>query len=83
GVLYQDDALGKEVLTGVERALKPYKLTMGGTASYPRNTASVSAAVDKLLGADLQAIFLGATAEPAAQFIKQYRARGGGAQLLG
>ena len=83
GVLYQDDALGREVLAGVERTLKPHKLTIAATASYPRNTASVSAAVDKLLGTDVQAIFLGATAEPAAQFIKQYRARGGGAQLLG
>jgi ABC-type branched-subunit amino acid transport system substrate-binding protein len=39
--------------------------------------------VDKLLATDVQAIFLGATAEPAAQFVKQYRARGGGAQLFG
>jgi ABC-type branched-subunit amino acid transport system substrate-binding protein len=83
GVLYQDDALGKEALAGVERTLKAHKLGIAATASYPRNTAAVGAAVDKLLGADVQAIFLGATAEPAAQFVKQYRARGGGAQLLG
>jgi ABC-type branched-subunit amino acid transport system substrate-binding protein len=83
GVLYQDDALGKEVLAGVERTLRPHRLAIATTASYPRNTAAVQPAVDKLLAADVQAIFLGATAEPAAQFIKQYRARGGGAQLLG
>lgn len=64
--LHQDDTLDKEVLTGAERTLKSYKLTVGGTASYSRNTTSVNAVVDKLLGADLQAIFLGATAEPAA-----------------
>ena len=83
GVLYQDDALGKEALAGVERTLKPYKLTIAATASYQRNTVTVGPAVDKLLSTDVQAIFLGATAEPAAQFVKQYRARGGGAQLLG
>ena len=83
GVLYQDDALGKEALGGVDRTLKAHKLAIAATASYPRNTAAVGPAVDKLLGTDVQAIFLGATAEPAAQFVKQYRARGGGAQLLG
>ena len=83
GVLYQNDALGKEALGGVERTLKAHKLAIAATASYPRNTAAVGPAVDKLLGTDVQAIFLGATAEPAAQFVKQYRTRGGGAQLLG
>ncbi|AXV80339.1 MULTISPECIES: ABC transporter substrate-binding protein [Ralstonia solanacearum species complex] len=83
GVLYQDDALGKEATTGVERTLKAHKLAIAAMASYPRNTASVGPAVDKLLAADVQAIFLGATAEPAAQFVRQYRERGGGAQLLG
>ncbi|MDE2201091.1 MAG: ABC transporter substrate-binding protein [Burkholderiaceae bacterium] len=83
GVLYQDDALGREVLAGVERTLRPHKLAMATTASYPRNTTAVGPAVDRLLAADVQAIFLGATAGPAAEFIKQYRARGGSAQLLG
>lgn len=83
GALVQDDAFGREALAGVERALKLHKLAIAATATYPRNTAAVRPAVDKLLGADVQAIFLGATAEPAAQFVKQYRARGGGAQLFG
>ncbi len=83
GVLYQEDALGKEATTGVERTLKAHALAITAMASYPRNTANVGPAVDKLLAADVQAIFLGATAEPAAQFVRQYRARGGEAQLLG
>ncbi|MCL9827289.1 ABC transporter substrate-binding protein [Ralstonia solanacearum] len=83
GVLYQEDALGKEAITGVERTLKAHALAITAMASYQRNTANVGPAVDKLLAADVQAIFLGATAEPAAQFVRQYRARGGEAQLLG
>ncbi|BCL90747.1 ethanolamine utilization protein EutH [Ralstonia solanacearum] len=83
GVLYQDDALGKEAIAGVERTLKAHGLPIAAMASYPRNTASVGPAVDKLLAADVQAIFLGATAAPAGQFVRQYRERGGGAQLLG
>ncbi|MFP3890764.1 ABC transporter substrate-binding protein [uncultured Ralstonia sp.] len=83
GVLYQDDAFGREAMSGVERALKAHKLAIAASASYLRNTSTVGPAVDKLLATDVQAIFLGATAEPAAQFVKQYRARGGGAQLFG
>lgn len=83
GVLYQDDALGREAITGAERTLRAHKLEIAAKAPYRRNTADVAAAVDALLAANVQAILLGATVEPAAQFIKQYRARGGSAQLFG
>jgi ABC-type branched-subunit amino acid transport system substrate-binding protein len=49
GVLYQDDAFGREAMSGVERALKAHKLAIAASASYLRNTSTVGPAVDKLL----------------------------------
>ncbi|MGM9490886.1 ABC transporter substrate-binding protein [Ideonella sp. YS5] len=83
GLVYQDDGLGKDVLSGAAGAAKDFNITLVDSASYPRNTTDTSAAVAKMNAAAPQAIFLGATTAAAVDFVTRYRASGGRAQLFG
>jgi ABC-type branched-subunit amino acid transport system substrate-binding protein len=82
-ILYQADALGKDVLAGAEAAASKYSITLVARASYERNTTNVGNAVAALKQAAPQVIFLGATTNAAIEFVKQYRAQIGGATLYG
>ena len=83
GIVYQDDAYGKDILTGAEKAAVKTKMQIVVKAPYERNTTNVAAAVDVVIKADPPLIYLGAITTPAIEFIKQYRARGGAAQIYG
>jgi branched-chain amino acid transport system substrate-binding protein len=83
GVVYQDDGLGKDVVTGAEAAAKRYGVTLVGRSSYARNTVAVEKAVAEMLKAGPQVIFLGATTAAAVQFVKQYGEAGGPATMYG
>jgi branched-chain amino acid transport system substrate-binding protein len=83
GVVYQDDGLGKDVVTGAEAAAKRYGVTLVARSSYARNTVAVEKAVAEMLKAGPQVIFLGATTAAAVQFVKQYGEAGGPATMYG
>ncbi len=83
GIVYQEDAYGKDILTGAEKAAAKMKMQIVVKAPYERNTTNVGPAVDAIIKADPPLIYLGAITTPAMEFIKQYRERGGGAQIYG
>lgn len=83
GLVYQDDALGKDVIAGADAAAARHQVSLIARAGYERNTTKVESTVDAMLKADPQAIFLGATTAAAIEFVRQYRERGGLATIYG
>jgi ABC-type branched-subunit amino acid transport system substrate-binding protein len=82
GLLYQDDGLGQDVLTGAEAAAKANGLQLVVRAGYPRNTVAVEKAVAEIAKAKVQVVFLGATTAAGIEFVKQYAAAGGAGSML-
>lgn len=82
-VLYQDDGYGRDLLNSAAALAPKYKVDLVARSPYDRITGNVEPAVTALLKADAQAIFLAAVSAPAAEFIKQYKKRGGNAMLVG
>ncbi len=83
GLVYQDDALGQDVIVGADAAAARHGVELIARAGYPRNTLEVEQAVAAMLQAAPQVVFLGATTAAAIEFVRQYRAAGGDATLYG
>jgi ABC-type branched-subunit amino acid transport system substrate-binding protein len=83
GLVYQDDGLGQDVLTGAKDAAQRRNVTLVDTVGYTRNTTDTSAAVARMVAAQPQAIFLGATTAAGIDFVTRYRSAGGRAQIYG
>lgn len=81
-VLYQNDAFGKAGLEGVEAAMARRQRKIAAAAPYERNTDDVKSAVQSILKVQAQAVIMIAVNKPAAAFVRQYRAAGGGGQLF-
>ena len=82
-VVYQDDGFGKDILSGAELAAPQLGIKLVAKAPYERNTTKVGPAVEQVLKADPQVVYLGGVTSAAVEFIKQYRQRGGTAQIYG
>ena len=82
-VVYQDDGFGKDILGGAERAASVTRVNVVVKAPYERNTTKVEPAVQAVIKADPQVIYLGAVTSAAVEFVKQYRKAGGTAQVYG
>lgn len=83
GLVIQDDSLGADVSAGAEAAAGRNGVVISARAAYARNTTEVAPAVQAMLQARPQTIFLGATTAAAIEFVRQYRAQGGDATLYG
>jgi ABC-type branched-subunit amino acid transport system substrate-binding protein len=83
GMVYQDDNFGIDVLAGAEKASAKTGVKLVAKAPYPRNTTDVKAALEIILKADPQLVYLAGTTTVSIEFIKQYRKRGGAAQIYG
>lgn len=83
GVVYQDDGLGRDVLAGSKDAAASHGVSLVGSASYARNTTDTTQAVEQMISARPDAIFLGATTAAAVDFVKRYRQAGGAALIYG
>ena len=83
GLVYQDDGMGKDVLNSADNASSKYSIQLVARASYERNTLKVENAVDSMIKAAPQSIFLGATTAAAIEFVRQYRQKGGVATIYG
>jgi len=83
GLVFQDDALGQDVITGAEAAAARHGVTLVSRAGYPRNTLEVGAAVETMLKSDIQVVFVGGTTAASIEFVRQYREKGGSATLYG
>lgn len=83
GLVFQDDGLGKDIVSSAEAAAPKNALQLVARAGYERNTTKVEAAVEAMIKAAPQSIFLGATTAAAIEFVRQYRQRGGVATIYG
>jgi ABC-type branched-subunit amino acid transport system substrate-binding protein len=70
GVMYQNDAFGQAVLTGVQLALQRRGMQAVGTATYERGSLEVSAAMEDLRSSGAAAIVLVGTYGPLAKAIR-------------
>ncbi len=74
-VLYQEDALGQEVLQGVQRVLGRYKLSIKSSAGWTRSTnLPIDAAYETIKKGKPQAVIMGLVFKPAAEFVKKAKA---------
>jgi len=75
GVIYPDDAFGAAVLEGVKAALKEHSAEPVAAASYQRQTAQSSNAIDSVRGANPEAVVVVGPANTVAPILKQARAK--------
>jgi branched-chain amino acid transport system substrate-binding protein len=83
GIVYEDSTFGLDILTGADKASVRTGVQIVLKASYPRTTTDLAAAVDAVFKADPQLVYLGAVTTAGVEFVKQYRERGGTAQIYG
>jgi len=81
-VFYQDDAYGKTVLDGVNRALARRQLKTVATGTVERNSVDVAKSLNAILPANPEAIVQVSAYKSCAAFIKQARAKGFGGQFF-
>jgi len=70
-VMYQEDAFGLAVLTGVQLALKRRNMETAATATFVRGTMNVENAVKNIKASGAQAVVMVGTYSPLAKFIKK------------
>jgi branched-chain amino acid transport system substrate-binding protein len=70
-IMYQEDAFGLAVLTGVQLALKRRNMEPATTATFVRGTMDVENAVTAIKASDAQAVVMVGTYSPLAKFIKK------------
>ena len=80
-VFYQDDAFGLAGLKGVEDALAKRKLKLLVKGTYEKNSDAVGKGVEDIVRADAQAVIMISVNNTTGRFIKDYREKGGRAQL--
>ena len=83
GIVYQNNGFGTDILASADAMAKKTGVTIVARAAYEPNTVKVEGAVAAMAKADVQLVLLGAVTNPAAEFMKQYRAAGGFAQVYG
>lgn len=80
-VFYQNDALGTDILTSTEKAVKRHGLSVVAKGSFERRTTAVTAGLTSIMAGNPDAVIVGAVYAPAAEFIKLARKEGLKAQL--
>jgi branched-chain amino acid transport system substrate-binding protein len=76
GVIYQDDAFGKAVLEGVQRALAKHHATPDALGTFQRNTLDVSAGMKSVREAKPEAVIVVGPYAPVAAILKDAHASG-------
>jgi ABC-type branched-subunit amino acid transport system substrate-binding protein len=82
-VLYQDDAFGRDPFEGVKAALKKRNLELVAAEPHARGSKEVTAAGEKIVRANPQAVIFSTITIAAAEFLKQFRANMPGVQFAG
>ena len=82
GIVYQNDAFGKDGLAAALAALKANGLEPSFLAVYERNTTALDVAVKTAIEKNPQAVLLITTTQPTGVFLKQYREKNGAAQVM-
>lgn len=76
GIIYQNDAFGKAVLEGVQRALARHQATPAGLGTFERNTLDVSAGWKAVRDARPEAVIVAGPYAPMAAVLKEAHASG-------
>ncbi|MBI3286163.1 MAG: ABC transporter substrate-binding protein [Burkholderiales bacterium] len=82
GVVYQNNAFGKEGLAGVEQAAHKYQLKLSAVVSLNNDSSDLEQAVGAMSAAELQAIILVTAGKPSSDFIKAYNQKTKGVQYF-
>ena len=80
-VFYQNDGMGKDMLTGVEEAVKRRGLSLVSTGSCERGTTAVSGGLSAIMAGKPDAIVVGTMFGPGVAFVKLARKEGLKAEL--
>ena len=80
-VFYQNDALGTDILTSTEKAVKRHGLSLVSKGSFERRTVAVTSGLASIMAGKPDAIIVGAVYAPGAEFIKLARQEGVKAHL--
>jgi ABC-type branched-subunit amino acid transport system substrate-binding protein len=76
GVIYQDDAFGQSVLSGLELALKKHNAAPVGMGTFPRNTLDVEKGMSAVRAANPGAVLLVGPYAPVAEIVKKAHSTG-------
>lgn len=81
GVVYQNNAFGKEVHGAASQSIERLKLPAAASVTVESNASDAGAAAAKLAGANLEAIVVGLAGKPTLEFVKAFRAQQRGVTL--
>lgn len=76
GIIYQDDAFGTAVLSGLQSALQKHHATPVGLGTFPRNTLEVDKGMASVRAANPQAVLIVGPYAPVAEIVKKAHASG-------
>ncbi len=74
GVVYQNNAFGKEVFAAAKRSMDRLKLADAVTATVENNASDAGAAADRLAQGNPEALVIGLAGKPTVEFVKAFRA---------
>lgn len=75
-VMYQDDAFGLAVLSGIQLALHRRDMGITSIGTYERGTMAVERAVETIAASQAEAVLMVGTSAPLAHFVKLSHERG-------
>ena len=76
GIIYQDDAFGSAVLSGLQAALKKHGAAPVGMGTFPRNTLEIERGINTVRAANPQAVLIVGPYAPVAAIVKKAHAEG-------
>lgn len=82
GVVYQNNAFGKEGLAAVQLAAEKYKLKLSASASLNNDSSDLDKAVSEMEKGELQSIILVTAGKPSSDFIKAFNQKTKGIQYF-
>ncbi len=73
GIVYQNNAFGKEVFTAASASMEQLKLPKALSVTVESNASDAGAAAAKLAEGKLEAVVIGLAGKPALEFVKAFR----------
>ncbi|MFN4119795.1 ABC transporter substrate-binding protein [Acidovorax sp.] len=73
GIVYQNNAFGKEVFTAARQSMERLKLPGAIAVTVESNASDAGSAAAKLAGGNLEAIVIGLAGKPTLEFVKAFR----------
>lgn len=74
GIVYQNNAFGKEIFNAAKQSMDRLKLPGAIAVTVENNASDASSAAAKLAGGNLEAIVIGLAGKPTLEFVKAFRA---------